>query len=340
MSTKVIQKETKKWPVVLMVFAVVVVLGIIFSDRVRALFNPVNIVATINNAQLKETDGRTNILILGSDKRVEGNLIESELTDTILIASIGKYDNDVVLISVPRDLWVQTPSGYQTKINAVYHYGGAEELMRVIENVLGIPIHYYGVVTFDLFEESIDILGGIEVNVERAFTDYYYPVEGKETAPLEERYEVVHFEAGPQVMMGDVALKYARSRMGNNGEGTDFARAKRQQNMITAIKEKALSAQTLLNPAKVKDLYDAYSTHVDTNIDFSTMQSFYLLSQEIQIDNVISVVLDDRSSAEAGGLLYAPEDTSLYGGAYVLIPRSGNYNQLHAYVQKFLFGDK
>jgi hypothetical protein len=107
-----------------------------------------------------------------------------------------------------------------------------------------------------------------------------------------------------------------------------------------AIKDKALSLETIMNPAKLKELYDQYSTNVDTNIDFTTIQSFYTLSQQIDFSKVTSVVLDDRSAPEEGGLLYAPTDTTLYSNQYVLVPKTGDYIQIHAYVQKFLFGEK
>jgi anionic cell wall polymer biosynthesis LytR-Cps2A-Psr (LCP) family protein len=141
-------------------------------------------------------------------------------------------------------------------------------------------------------------------------------------------------------MNGKTALKYVRSRHGDNNEGTDFARSKRQQNVISAIKNKAMSTKTLLNPVKLKELYDAYAKNVDTNVTMSNVQSFYLLSQQVDFNKIISVVLDDRSEAVEGGLLYAPEDNTLYGGQYVLIPKIEDYSQIHAYVQKYLFGDK
>ncbi|MDC0449223.1 hypothetical protein OAL67_01305, partial [bacterium] len=83
-----------------------------------------------------------------------------------------------------------------------------------------------------------------------------------------------------------------------------------------------------------------YNESVDTDIDFSIVQNFYILSQQIDYDKVVSIVLDDRSMADEGGLLYAPQDTSLYGGQYVLLPRTGDYSQIHAYVQKYIFGNK
>lgn len=330
--------KPKVIPIVVGIALAVFVL-VFFRSDVMALFNPISIVANITHAQLKEDDGRTNVLLLGSDERSAGPA-KSVLTDTILVASIGRVEKDVVLISLPRDLWVKSPQGYYSKINAVYSNGGGEEISQVVEGVLGIPIHYYIVVDFQLFRDSIDILGGVEVNIEKAFIDTQFPVEGKENAPLNERYQTVSFDSGLRTMDGDTALKFVRSRKGNNDEGTDFARSARQQKVIMAIKDKSLSLETLINPAKLKNLYDAYSENVDTSITFSDVQNFYILSEQINFNKVVSIVLDDRSAAEEGGLLYSPEDTSLYGGAYVLLPKAGDFSQMHAYVQRYIFGER
>lgn len=350
-----IKKEKKKkkpfWPKLLILFLIIGALiggGVTLAKRSAGLFDPISIVATVSASNLKETDGRTNLLLLGSDKRSVGD-VESELTDTLLLVSIGRVEHDVVLLSLPRDLWVEDSNGYNSKINEVYtnnkqneadDISGGEAIMDVVEDVLGVPIHYYAVINFELFKDAIDILGGVEVEVDRSFVDYYYPVEGKENAPLEERYETVAFEKGVQVMDGERALKFVRSRKGTNGESTDFARSERQQKVITAVKDKALSLDTLVNPSKIKDLYDLYSTQVDTNINFNDVQSFYLLSQQIDFDRVTSVVLDDRSAADEGGLLYAPTGNELYQGRYVLIPKVGDFSQVHAYVQRYLFSQK
>ncbi|MFC1722428.1 LCP family protein [Patescibacteria group bacterium] len=319
--------------------------SMVLAKNGREWFDPISIVSTVAASNLKETDGRTNILLLGSDNRTSGD-IQLNLTDSILLASIGRVEHDVILISLPRDLWVEDSRGAKSKINEVYannkNYAmdsltGGDALMQVVEDVLGVPIHYYAVINFELFKDVVDTLGGVQVNVERSFTDYWYPIEGKENAPLSERYETVTFEEGLTTMDGSIALKYVRSRKGTNGEDTDFARSERQQKVIAAIKTKALSLETLINPSKVKDLYDIYSQEVDTNITFGDTQSFYLLSQQINFDRVSSIVLDDRSAADEGGLLYSPIDRELYGGAYVLIPKTGDFSQLHAYVQRYLF---
>jgi LCP family protein required for cell wall assembly len=323
--------------VVVLVFFVIVggIVGLLVKFKVK----PIQVIANATIIDLKETDGRTNVLVLGSDKRSEGVMSGNNvLTDTILVASIGKFDKDVVLISIPRDLWVELSNGSYEKINAAYAIDGAEGIKKAVEKVLGIPIHYHTLISFEMFKEVVDILGGVDVDVAASFTDYQYPIEGKENAPENERYETVHFEQGMQHMDGVTALKYARSRKGDNGEGTDFARSRRQQSVIAAIKKKMLNIGVLINPLKLKSLYDSYANNVDTNMDFGTIQNFYLLSQQIDFEKIVSIVLDDRSAPEQGGLLYAPEDTSLYGGRYVLVPQTGNYDQIHGYVQKYLFG--
>jgi polyisoprenyl-teichoic acid--peptidoglycan teichoic acid transferase len=379
--------------VVLLLLFLASVLTFVFSDKARALFDPVSIVASFNSAELKQTDGRINIMLLGSDRRADDPVGIPERADTILVVSISKVDKNLVLISVPRDLWVESSVCGRCKITEVYAYAtmagvpSSEEVLQdVVEDVLGIPVHYYAVINFDLFEDAIDALGGVTVDVENAFDDYMYPIEGMEDAlcgrteeeidellgvgsseeeesseeevedtsalravPVETRksllevfpcrYEHIHFEAGEHEMDGERALKYVRSRHGNNGEGTDFARAARQQRVIMAVKKKATSLGTLLNFKKVQELYNLYLETVITNVDFATMQELYLLSQEVDFSETRTIVLDDRSAANEGGLLYHPVDTTLYRGAYVLLPRAGNYSQIRAYVQKFLFGE-
>ncbi len=332
-------------------FTVAVILVIANVGRIRSvlagMFNPASVVTNVvkgSGEKLKETDGRTNILLLGVDGRTAGGMVGSQLTDTIMLISVGKDAGDAVTISVPRDLWVRSSSGGYYKINELYAtYGGKDgsgtaEVVSAVADVLGIPVHYHLVVNFALFKQVIDILGGVEVNVENSFTDALYPIEGMEDAqPESARYETISFTQGVTKMDGDLALKYARSRHGDNGEGSDFARARRQQNLLRAVKEKALSAQTLLDFSKVRALYELYSKNLDTDLDLSSLQLFYDLAKSNSFDNMRSVVLDDGSEVENGGLLYSPADLTLYGGKYVLIPKAGDYSQIHAHVQKYLF---
>jgi len=346
--------RSKKGP--LSYLSVIITVGVIFfavlnmpkiKTALAGVLDPINIVSTVSGSKgvkLKETDGRTNVLILGTDQRSFGDQTGSMLTDTIILISIGKSTRDAVIISLPRDLWVESSQGGRYKINELYgSYGGKNgtgtaEILTAVQNVLGIPVHYYGVVNFAMFEEVINTLGGVDVNVENSFTDTQYPIEGMENAmPESSRYETISFTKGLTKMDGETALKYSRSRHGDNGENTDFARARRQQNVILAVKQKAFSVQTLLDFSKIKSLFDLYSNNIDTNLDLSSLQVFYTLAQSAGFNNTRTLVLDDRSESENGGLLYAPTDLTLYGGKYVLIPKAGDYSQIHAYIQKYLF---
>lgn len=338
-SNKKPQKKSKK--LILGVFLIFFFLIFIFLVRKQgfsSLFNPISIVSSIISDGLNETDGRTNFFIVGLDRRSQSSA--AGLTDTLMVLSYNKNTKSATIISLPRDLWVKSKSGYYSKVNAVYANYGKDELKSIIESVLNIPIHYYAIVDFVAFEKAIDTLGGIDVNVEKTFDDYYYPIEGKENAePESERYLKVHFDAGLQRMDSKTALIFSRSRKGTNAEGTDFARAKRQQKVILAIRDKILSAGTLFNPVKLKELYDNYKDSVETNISFREIQSLLNLAKSSDVTNVKSIVLDDRSTEDSGGLLYEPEDKTLYGGQYVLIPKAGDYSQIHAHIAKLLFGE-
>ncbi len=292
----------------------------------------------LNKGDIKKVNDITNFLILGVDERYEGG---PSLTDTIMILSYNHKTKSTVMISLPRDLWVQIPafdgvSSYFTKINSVYSVGekygyksdekdgiggGAGLLSEVIENHIGVPIQYYAKINFDGFRELIDIVGGVDIYVERAFTDYQYPREGYEDAPEEMRNEIVSFEQGWQHMDGETALKYARSRHALGPEGSDFARAKRQQKVVMALKDKLVSNDTIFNLDRLRNIYLTLSNKFDTNVSVTELPLLYKLAEEQAKDlKITSVVLDSGYGEE--GLLYTP-DPAQYGGAFVLIPRGG-----------------
>ena len=329
-----------------MVVAVVLFSVLRFPSSLRSILAPVSVFSQIINPQnLDQTDGRTNILALGVDRRSNRGLVGGVLTDTIMIASLDAKKKDVAIVSLPRDLWVKMDdcqSQPQGKINSAYACGGVDLAQKMVEEVLGIPIHYFVIVDFESFEEAIDILGGIEVEVEKAFDDYTYPIFGKE---LDEcggdpeyncRYEHLHFDAGLQYMDGETALAFARSRHAEGSEGSDFARIKRQQKIALAAKDKALSLQTLTNPGKLQELYDLFSDSLETDIGFKEVERAFQLSRNFDNAQIKSYLISGAWDDE-NALLYTPEAT-LYGGAYVLVPKAGNYSEIHYFVQKLLFG--
>jgi len=325
----------------------------------QILKQPSSVFSLISNpkGQLKSEDGRTNFLLIGIDKRANipytytttNGVVHKNgfLTDTIIVASIDKKTKKVAMISIPRDLWVQVPSsaGYpahSSKINAVYAYGdsinysggGAALLKNQVESILGISIQYYGRIDFEGFRQAIDDLGGVDITVDKTFDDYEYPVEGQESANCHNgtfscRYEHLHFDAGLAHMDGETALSFVRSRHGTNGEGSDFARAKRQQKVLMAAKDKALKLTNLFDPIKLNNLFKDFNQSIETDMDVSSIIALYNLGKEINVGSLNTLVIDNSNY-----LIVPPADQ--YGGAYVLIPKSGSWTDIQKAVDQVL----
>jgi LCP family protein required for cell wall assembly len=309
------------------------------------------------SGQLKSTNGKTNFLILGIDKRSNvpytyvGPNGEQErngfLSDTVIVASVDLETKKTSLISIPRDTWVSVPEwknfpASEGKINSTYSLGdaysytggGLKLAEKVVTKHLGIPIHYGVRVDFESFKKTIDTLGGIDITVEKTFDDYKYPVEGKEIANCSGggfycRFEHIHFDKGKTHMDGATALKYARSRSGTNGEGSDFARARRQQKVIQATMKKALSIKNLLDPIKVNRLFRDFGETVETDFDVASVPALIRLAKEVDYQNMKTLVLDPSS-----GLMHTP-NPGLYGGAYVIVPKN-SWDEVRLRVKKFL----
>lgn len=224
--------------------------------------------------QLPNKNGRTNILILGREGGV--SRIGADLTDTLILVSIDK-GGDTALLSIPRDVWV--PS-LRAKINSAYYYGeqrqpggGGIILARAaVEEVIGQPAHHVVVIDFAGFEKAIDLLGGVDIDVQRAFVDNQFPLAGKENDECDGdplfrcRYETIEFKQGAQHMNGQTALKFVRSRHAQGDEGTDFARSQRQEKLLLALKAKLLSRQTLFNFKLWRQLSQQINQTVVTDI--------------------------------------------------------------------------
>ncbi len=319
-------------------------------DSVKKIFEPVSVVSqVVADGELQSTDGRTNILLLGIDSRSAGSDRGTVLTDTIMVVSIDEDGTRPVIISIPRDLWIEE---LQTKINSVYAFTGRdiEVTKKAVSSVVGIPIHYYAIVGFDTFVDSITAVDGIEITVDKAFDDYDYPIEGMENASnIVDRYQHIRFNAGRQIMDGETALKYARSRHSTNpNEAGDFARARRQQKVILALKEKILSAETLFNPLKIKNLYDSYKSNVITNIKLPEALLFYDKYKDVELGEIARVVISNEPTSDQLGSgtvmsLSKEQWEARYGPdkpyQYVLTPISRTFDQIRAIVREALFKD-
>lgn len=277
----------------------------------------------------KSQDGKTNILIIGRWWKEND---APELTDSIIVASIN-YDKKMLsMFSIPRDLYIDFPTGYKGRINETYSRGfrktgkaedGIDALKEVIKKITGEDVHYYVNLDFAGFREVIDAIGGIDVNVPKAIVDTSYP--GKT------HYETFKISAGPQTLDGSTALKYARSRHSTS----DFDRSLRQQLIVKAIREKVLSLGMLTSPGKIKTLYWIIKEHVVSDLDASQIINLALYVKDLPKENLVSSNLNDTcyygsSVCEKWGFLIVP-DRSQFWGAAVLLQEWGSYNNLSDY---------
>lgn len=274
-------------------------------------------------------DDRVNILLLGMGGPGHDG---PYLTDTIMIASLKPSRRQIALISIPRDLLVNIPGHGWDKINMADSVGemkkpgwGAAGTAEVVEKTFDLPVHYYARVDFKAFEEVVDEVGGLTVSVDRPFTDQMYPAPGDE-------YQTISFDKGTQTMDGKTALMFARSRHGSNGEGSDFARARRQQKILAALKQKLLSFDTYANPVRVHDLLQSLDAHVTTNMEFSDMMALIKIIRDWGTGSMAAMVLDNGPA----GLL---RDSYTARGAYVLEPKDGDFENISLAIQNVFDAD-
>lgn len=268
-----------------------------------------------------EGDGRVNVLLIGigGTKHPGGNL-----ADTIMVASLDPRNKEVALLSIPRDLYVPIEGNGYGKINTAHAYGeqqakrtggGPAVLKKTVSTILDLPIHYYIRVDFKALEKLVDTLGGVVVEVEKPIVDLSYPADNMID------YSPFRLAAGRQVLDGKTALRFARSRHGSGSEGSDFARAKRQQKLISAIREKALTVGVLGNPKKITEVMGILGDHVKTDLSVWETERFIQLWRDVDQSKILTKVLDNDTD---GSLVAQSGD----GRGYILMPRTGDFTEI------------
>lgn len=352
----------KKYKYYLLVGVVILFFVGIFQNQLRQIGSFIFGVTLDKTIDLIERDSSFNILLMG---KAGGDHDGPDLTDTIIFSRVDIKNKRVDLISLPRDLWVESQD---RKINSVFANGqldggkGIKAARNVIEEVTGQKVDYVLVVDFTGFEKFIDALGGIEVEVETPFVDEEFPIAGLEDdtcgKPDEElellstassqleafpcRYKTIGFDRGVQLMDGQTALEFVRSRHGTNNEGSDFARSKRQQKVIDGVRNKIFSLGVILNPVKVNELYNIVKDHIEMDIPVEKFDDFIKLAQKMRDGQIKSTIIDYGSeSDERYGLVINPLISEEYRFQWVLIPRIGNgdYSEIHEYINCIFAGN-
>jgi len=282
---------------------------------------------------LKSYNNHVNILFLG----IAGADREGpNLSDSMVVVSYDLKVNHLVTISIPRDIWSEA---LRDKINSAYAYGEAKKkgagfilAKAEIEAIIGQPIHYAVAINFDQFEELINFLGGIEVNVENSFVDKEFPISGRENDLCNDdpefkcRYKTVSFTKGATLMDGETALNFVRSRHAEGSEGTDFAREKRQQKVIEAIKNKLITFIKKNGLSQYKKLYELSDKLVKRDID--NQQLSIILKRIIFRKNFIQ----EKIVFSEDFFVNPIANRERYDGLWVLIPVDDDIGSVHKYI--------
>lgn len=367
----------KGFKITMAVILVLILTGVVLSWKTGSVLNKISsggllsnlahIIPGVNDELKGEKDDRINLAILGMrGANLPGG---GTLADSIIVVSIAPKENKVAMISVPRDLYVTVPETQdKQKINAVHAYGeekgkekGLKNMKIVLEEVLGMPIHYAASINFAGFKQLIDAIGGVDITLEKPFDEAMqfneaHVCDSFFTIPTGEWQNkiVKHHEtnaAGVSVVVKRKIPKYPLCKAPANtlecggdfklpaGDQTltgeqalcyvrsrvtsnDFERAKRQQQVMQLVKDKMLSAGTLTDFSKINGILDSLGDNVRTDMQLWEMQKLYDLYKTIPNAQIYQRVLENSEE----GLLYYPGEGA---AGYILLPRGDNYDKIH-----------
>lgn len=278
-----------------------------------------------------DEDGFINVLLLGvGDADHDG----VDLTDTVMVASVDpRKTKSAFLLSLPRDLYALSSEKMgEGRINSLYRdyknaliRGGMEpgeaskealkQLGTEIGSFIGLPISGTIKVTFSGFVEAVDLLGGVDIDVPYDIVDTEYPGPNYS-------YETFSIRKGPQHLDGETALKYARSRHTTS----DFSRSARQQQILSALSEKATSQGLLKSASKATEMLSILSKNIESTYSVRELLGFVSIAKAIDTSRISGMQLNDQnglynSLTEQGGFLYAPPREE-FDGAAVFLPVS------------------
>ncbi|MGC9489709.1 MAG: LCP family protein [Thermovirgaceae bacterium] len=239
------------------------------------------------NVTYDEKTGAINLLVVGVDD-IPGE--KTQRSDTIAVASLDIDEKVVRIISIPRDTRVQIPGRGWEKLNHAFAYGGVDLLKETVVNLLGIPLHYYGIVNYESFPELVDLIGGVNITVTRRlrYTD---------------RAGDLHIDIpeGQQHMDGETALKYVRFRHDALG---DIGRVERQQRFFRAVFQKISQPEML---PKIPEILKKGLELVETDMTVSQAMQLVAYLKDIPSYQMVIDTLPGRSAYIAGISYWIPD---------------------------------
>ena len=255
-----------------------------------------------------------NFLVLGLDSR-DGS--DTLLTDTVMAGFY--HPGKLIFLSLPRDLWIDS---LKTKINALYYYDGAFLVKEEVEKIVGEEIDYSIILDLASVSEIVDLVGGIEIDVEHAFDDYEYPKDDGSGGTVH-----IRFNKGKQTITGKRVLQYIRSRKSPDiTEGTDKARARRQQRVVLAILERISQFRLIANPKITGRLYHFWQERVDADLPSALLLKLGRVYAQGKISFEFFNLPDE--------FLFVPSIRKY--GLWVLEPKGGDWEQIREWVREMI----
>lgn len=246
---------------------------------------------------------RINILVIGVDAWMDTGPYQGiaadfhkypTRSDTLMLVSIDPTTGQIGLLSIPRDLWVSIPGHGHNRINAAHAFGGPQDgpalAMQTVQQFLGVPVHYYVRTNFQGFQDIVDLLGGITVDVEKRL---YYVDKAQGL--------YIDLQPGVQVLDGQKALEYVRFR--HDAEG-DLGRIRRQQQVVKALMDKLLSVGTVL---KIPQLEGEITKYVDTNMPPSEIMYLATLAMKTKGASLQTATYPGTPTVIAGADVLLPD---------------------------------
>ena len=314
----------KKLIIVVLVL-VSVVLTYLFTSNSSNQPNGQNVISKVLKieptflSELKD-DEVVNILLIGKDigkeRRAKGQTGYN--TDILILLSINPKEKRAILTSFPRDIWQNGG-----RINSILATQGMDSLLDAISKISGQKVTKYISIDFDGIRWLVDAFGGVPVEVQTSFTDSSFP-NNYDTVTM-----TVTFNQGPEILTGERALTFARSRKGNNGEGSDLMRAKRQHLILKGMIKSVENDKSIFFPFDIKEFYKEVILHTETNVSLDDAIYLFSFYKNINDYNIKSLVLDDR-------YIYHPENAAPYGGAWVFVAKDYTFAALHLDLENFL----
>jgi LCP family protein required for cell wall assembly len=348
------KRRVTKWVIITIVTILVLVGGWLAYKTFHASGNIFkgNILGLIQSQPLKQdTNGRTNILVLGTSEDDPGHG-GAYLTDSMMVISIDQKNKAASMFSIPRDLYVKygmaCNSGYQGKINEFFNCVNEDyttpdaeqqrltETQHFVGGIFGMDIQYGVHVNNTVIKDAVNAVGGVDVDIQGSNGD---PGVFDRNFDWRCGYKcnLVKYDNGVHHLDGEHALYLAMARgdiaptygLGNS----NFDREKNQQKIIVALKEKAVSTGTLTDLGKVTGLIDSLGDNLRTNFETSEIRTLMKLGSDIPATNIktISLFGDENSLVKSGN----------YNGASVVMPAAGifDYSAIRTFLKQKLSTD-